>query len=69
MDPVRIRIFSCQYDELDPPTLPINIKTLQEEIRILKLRISEKEKELHTVNEELSALKQKYVTALNRTPC
>jgi hypothetical protein len=69
MDPVHIRIYSCQYDELDPPILPINIKTLQEEIRILKLCLSEKEKELHTVYEELSALKQKYVTALNRNPC
>ena len=61
MEPIRI--FACQYDELDPP---VSIPTLQETIKLLQQRLVEKEKEVHRLTDELSVWKQKYVTALNR---
>ena len=59
MDPIRI--FACQYDEMDPP------KPLHEEIKTLQQRLVEKEKEIARLTEELNLWKQKYVIALNRS--
>lgn len=60
MEPIRI--FACQYDEMDP-VLPM--KSLQEEINQLRKRLEEREQELKVVTEELMSLKQKYVIAIN----